>query len=186
MCLLDTQQLQAADSKQGLEQDTDPDNNSCGHINSRCSYYTDDQYNDLNVESDHRISIIHFNSRSLYTNYTSIRNYSKPFDIIAPSETWLCLQKGFDFELKGYESNYMNRKGERGGGVALYIENSLNYKVVENMTISIDDSMECITVEICMEKPKNLICSCLYRVPDSSTERFIYLHLFVVITILIY
>ena len=56
--------------------------------------------------------------------------------------------------------------------MALYIDNSLNCKVIENMTTAIDDLMECITVEICMGKQKNIICSCVYRAPDSSIEQF--------------
>ena len=141
---------------QELEQDIDPDHNFFDYLNNTCCYFTDEQYNDLITKPVHGISIVHFNSRSLYANFKSIKDYlnkfKKPFNIIALSETWLCPEKGFDFELNGYEFNYMNRRGKKGGGVALYIENGLNYKIVESMTTAIDDLMECITVEICMEK----------------------------------
>lgn len=69
----------------------------------------------------------------------------------------------------------MNRQEKRVGGVALYTENRLNYKVLESMTTTTDGLMECITVEVCIEKQKMLmllICSCVYRVPGSSTEKF--------------
>lgn len=157
------------------EQDIDPDSNFFDHLNNTCCYYTDDQYN-LKIKPDQGMSIIHFNSRSLYANHQNIKEYleqfQKPFNIIAISETWLSSEKGVDFELNGYELNYINRIGKRGGGVALYIKNSLKYKVVECMSTTIDNLMDCITVEICMEKQKNVIVSCVYRAPDSSIEAF--------------
>ena len=77
-----------------------------------------------------------------------------------------------DFELEGYELNCVNRKNKSGGGVAMYVDNNLNYIVVENMTTVIDNLLECITIEICEEKNKNVIISCIYRAPGSSTEAF--------------
>ncbi len=82
------------------------------------------------------MSIIHFNSRSLYANYQNMKEYlnqfKKPFSVTAISETWLSSEKGADFQLKGYEFNYVNRKNKKGG-VALYIHNGFKYKVAENM-----------------------------------------------------
>ena len=67
-------------------------------------------------------------------------------------------EKGVYFELNGYELNYMNRENKKGRGVALYVDKSLNYKVEEGTTTIIDDVLECITIEICMEKMKK--CNC--------------------------
>lgn len=66
----------------------------------------------------------------------------------------------------------MNRKNKKGGGVALYVSNKLNYKVVESMSTIVDDVMECLSVEIIMGKQKNVIVSCVYRAPGSSIETF--------------
>lgn len=77
-----------------------------------------------------------------------------------------------DSELDGYEFNCVNRESKSGGGVAVYADKNLNYKVVENITTVIDNLLECITVEICEEKNKNVIISCLYRAPGSSIEAF--------------
>lgn len=74
--------------------------------------------------------------------------------------------------MDGYELNYINRREQCGGGVAIYVDKRLKYKVVENMTTAVDDLLECITVEICMEKTKNVIVSCIYRAPGSSIEIF--------------
>ncbi len=77
-----------------------------------------------------------------------------------------------DFEIDGYELNYKNRMNRSGGCVVIYVDNRMKYKVVENMTVVIEDLLECITVEICMERTKNIIVSCIYRTPGSNIEIF--------------
>ena len=66
----------------------------------------------------------------------------------------------------------MNRKNKNVGGVALYVDKSFNYKVVESMTTAVDDLLECITIDICMEKKKHVIVSCIYRALGSKIEIF--------------
>lgn len=163
------------DDNMGLEQDLDPNNNFLASLNSRCCYYTDEQFNQ-NINSQGKFSLIHFNSRSLYANFSNIKEYLQtflqPFSIIAISETWINTEKGLDFELDGYKFMYNNRLNKRGGGVALYIHKSLNYRVLEGMTTVVDNLLECLTIEICMDKSKNIIISCIYRAPGSNISTF--------------
>ncbi len=92
----------------------------------------------------------------MYANFSNIKDYlskfTKPFKIIAISEMWINDDKGMDFELDGYELNYINRKNKSGGGVAIYVDKDLNYRVVGNMSTAVDNLFECITIEICREK----------------------------------
>lgn len=96
-----------------IENDIDPDNHFFHNINDNCQYYADEQYNQ-SIKADGKLSIIHFNSRSMYANFENIKEYLKrfthPFNIIAISETWIKDVKGVDFELSGYEFSYINRK----------------------------------------------------------------------------
>ena len=160
---------------QDLEHDIDPDNNFFSTINNNCCYYTDDQFNQ-NTKSKGKLSIIHFNSRSLYANFNNIKEYlhkfSQPFNIIAISETWINTEKGMDFELDGSEFMYNNRQNKVGGGVAIYVDKTLNFRVLDRMTTVVDNLLECITIEICKEKTKNQIISCIYRAPGSNIEIF--------------
>lgn len=48
----------------------------------------------------------------------------------------------------------------------------LKYNVVKNMTTVVDNVFKCITLEICMEKKKNIIVKCIYRTPGSNIETF--------------
>lgn len=157
-----------------LDSDTDPESKYFNN-GRNCDYYTENQFNEK-FGSEHNIKIIHFNSRSLYANFYKIKDYldqfTSPFSVIAISETWISLEKGVEFELDGYNLNYVNRGNKRGGGVALYVDRRLKYKIVESMTAAIDDICECITVEIDMGKRKNIIVSCAYRAPNNSIEKF--------------
>ena len=78
-----------------------------------------------------------------------------------------------DFELEGYEMICKNRENKNGGGVDLFVDKNLTYKVVENMSTVINDVFECVTIEILMEKKKNIIVSCMYRTPGSNIDSFI-------------
>ena len=145
-----------------LEHEIDPDNNFFSTININCHYYTGEQFN-RSIKTDGKLSIIHFNSRSLYANFTSIRDYldtfSQPFNIIAISETWLNKDRELDFDMDGYELSYINRQNKGGGGVAIYVDKTLNFKVLDRMTTVVDNVVECISIEICKEKIKNRRCS---------------------------
>ena len=138
--------------------DLDPDNIFFMNVNNNCSYYTEDQLN--TIKRDKCFSIIHFNSRSMYANFNSIQNYLRkfdnPFNIIAISETWFSEERGVNFELEGYELNYTNRINKKCGGTALYVDKRLKYKVIESMSTAIEQVCKCISVEILMEKKKNI------------------------------
>lgn len=158
-----------------LNTDIDPDNNFLAPIMNDCNYFTHEQYvNSVNPVG--KLSIIHFNSRSMYKNFNSIKQYlqqfTHPFSIIAITETWLNIDKGTDFCLDDYELCYMKRGKKMGGGVVLYIHKSIQFTVLKEMTCAIDEIMECLTVEIHNKNKRNIIISCVYRSPGSNIECF--------------
>lgn len=59
-------------------------------------------------------------------------------------------------DIEGYEMYSMNRNHKKGGGVALYIHKNYKGKCINNMSQVVDNIMECITVEIEIEKSKNI------------------------------
>ena len=154
--------------------DIDPDSNFL-NANNNCCYYTEETFKN-NIKLDNCISVIHFNSRSLNANFKHINDYLRqftiPFNIIAISETWLSLDRAEDFEMEGYDLKCINRTNKKRGGAAIYIDSRLKHKIVESMTTAIEDVCECVTVEISMEKKKNILVSCVYRAPDYSVELF--------------
>ena len=144
----------------------DPDNCFYGNKSINCNYYTEHDY-DTRINTDNKLKIIHFNSRSLYTNFDQIKEYlmdfKNPFDIIAITETWINEEKGMDFELEGYNLVCMNREKKGGGGVALFIADNIKFKVLKDISVAVDNMLECITVEIDLKKNCNIIIYCIYR-----------------------
>ena len=67
-----------------------------------------------------------------------------------------------NFEMEGYECIYKYRQSKGGGGVAIYVDLNLTFKIVEAMTQVIDSLLECLTIQICIEKKKDIIISCVY------------------------
>lgn len=142
--------------------DIDPDEHFFNSVEYGCEYYTDDQYKSINT--DGAFTVIHFNSRSLYKNYDSIKEYLSQFNkfsVIAMSETWLDEVKGSDVEIEGYQLFTVNRNRKKGGGVALFVDTNLRSKLEVCMTTTIDGIMECISVEIVFRNSKKCIISCL-------------------------
>ena len=98
-----------------IENDTDPETHFFHSINNNCHYYNEEQFNNT-IKTEHKLSILNFNCRSLYANFHNIkyylRQFSQPFNIIAISETWINSERGMDFELDGYGMICKNRKQE--------------------------------------------------------------------------
>lgn len=142
---------------------------------NECNYFTQEQY-ESNTNTKERLSIIHFNSWSLYANFDAIRDFlecfTHPFSIIAISETLCNNARGMDFTLNGYHFRYVNGNDKIGGGVALFVHHSINVDVVESMTLAVDGIMECLTVEIQNRKNKNIIVSCVCRTQGANIDTF--------------
>ncbi len=62
-----------------------------------------------------------------------------------------------DFEIEGYEMT-CNRENKTRGGVALFVDKNLNYKVVENLSTVVDYLLECVTIELLTEKKEKCYC----------------------------
>ncbi len=124
---------------------------------------------------ENALSIIHFNCRSLYKNISKIKEYLsklKKFNIIAISEMWLDNEKVSDLGLEGYELFTMNGVNKKRGGVALYVDKALRCSQIECMSSTIDNVLECVTIEIHVKQANNVIISCIYRTPGSCLDTF--------------
>ena len=96
----------------------------------------------------------------------------RPFDVIAISETWLESDDCTDMMIEGYEVRNVIRKNNKSGGVAIYIHKSVNFKSMKCMPMRIDNIMECVSIELCINRGKNIIVICVYRTCGSSIAAF--------------
>ena len=96
------------------------------------------------------VSLLHQNVRGLLHNFTAIEELlytHKNIDILTLSETHICVAEDNDklYHVRGYNFEKRNRPNGKGGGVALYIKDSIDYirrtdlesKTLENIVIEI-------------------------------------------------
>ena len=81
------------------------------------------------------------------------------FDVIAISESLLSDNDNDTFCLEGY-----------GGGVVLYIRESLQHKYLPEKSKCIENCAEILSVEITLEKDKKVTICCIYRAPNTNLD----------------
>ena len=114
----------------------------------------------VSKEESTNFSIIHFNCRSLPSSYNklkdSINALDVQFDVIALSETWLIDNDSDSFNIDGYKMFTCSRTNKSGGGVALYINDSLQHKYLPDMSKCLDNCAEVVSLEIALKNGKKL------------------------------
>ena len=105
------------------------------HMSTNSLYYTEEQFKHKfagSKEESTNFSIIHLNCRSLPSDYNKLKDCINAldfqFDVIALSETWLIDNDTDIFNIDGYKMFTCSRINKSGGGVALYINDSLQHK----------------------------------------------------------
>ena len=119
-------------------------------------------------------NIMHLNCRSLKMNFDSLKvmlsTLKENFTAIALSETWLTKSTEDMYKLNGYDFICKSRLHKVGGGVGIFINNYLTYKIRDDLTF-MNDVLECVFVEIVQEK-SNFLIGCIYRPPGGDISIF--------------
>ena len=125
--------------------------------------------------SKHLYSLLHLNARSINKNFdsidlllSSINNFQ--FSVIGITETWLHKNSPPIFNINNYNILRDDRKRRRGGGVALYVNDSLTFKNRQDIHI---EGTENIFIELTNNFSKNLIIGVIYKPPNSSVDAFL-------------
>ncbi len=118
------------------------------------------------------LKVYYRNCRSLRNKIGLLRGKAcvENFDIIAITETWIDTNnKNFlsEFKIEGYELFHENRKGRRGGGVAIYVKETLRFTV--NNSVRANVNSESIWADILNGREK-LVLSIQYRPPYLRRE----------------
>ena len=64
--------------------------------------------------------------------------------------------------------------GQKGDIIALYVHHKFDFKIIERGDIC-NDNIEYLTVEILMNKYKNIIFSCIYRSLIGNSSNFFWI-----------
>ena len=165
--------------------DLDPDlqyYKSVSNLNMQtCNYHIEDSFNDkvsnLNITSN-CLSFIHTNIRSIPKNLGKFEAYleslSHTFSVIGLSESWLSDHSVNHYAMIGYAGEHRYRKNRSGGGVSLFIKESIEYQVRDDLC-HMDGNIETIFIEIdkdLINKDKNCIVGVVYRPPDTNVNQF--------------
>ena len=161
--------------KKNVDDKIDPDKEYFNTINVNCDYHTHSKFLD-NVTKVNGFSMVHFNCRSIrknFDNMVGVLNDSKyNFDIIAISETWEdsddCSDK---YVIDEYDSFLVSRKYKTEGGVAIFAKKSLNAKMLDHGSFSVNEIIDCLSIEI-ENNEKKVIISCVYRPPNRNILDF--------------
>ena len=71
--------------------------------------------------------------------------------------------------ITGYNFVPSHRKSKIGGGVGIYLQNNIEYKIHKNCKFSDPDVNEPIFVKIIVPQGINSIVGCVYRPPHQNT-----------------
>ena len=70
------------------------------------------------------------------------------FDVFAVPEAWSKESVSSYTMLENYQICHTHRQNKKGGGVAIYIKNNLDFNKIDILNTSIEDVMEIVTVYI--------------------------------------
>ena len=143
---------------------------------TNCEYVNEDTFIRIDQE-DKILNILHINIRGLIKNkeglshlLDNLQSQNIIIDVILLCETFLtpvneCLTK-----ISGYNCYHKMRKDRLGGGVSIYVHESLSVaKVID--TIFEDGKLETITMLIRKNK-LSFIVSEMYRIPSGNLREF--------------
>ena len=155
--------------------DIDPDIHYNNCVDAQ--YYNENSFKFNKVfRNSNELSLMHLNIRSVPAHFSQLRAQldllSVKFKIIALCETAIndchtC------YNIPGYTLEQDIRPTRKGGGVALYIANTLQYKVRSDLNISGETNSIFVEIDKRYLKAKyNTIIGCIYRPPSYKLKSF--------------
>ena len=139
----------------------DPDENFFNAFSFKDSQYftPEESTRNLNHFDKRGFSILHLNIRSFQKNFDSLFNLLMTlkfeFKVICITETW-CSDISMNhnlFKLPQYKSVHQVRRTGKGGGIAVFLHQSLTFNVRHDLSVNNAD-IETLCVEIINKKSK--------------------------------
>ena len=130
------------------------------------------------------LKIAHLNVRSLIDKIDCIRIMlaDEPIDIFCLSETWatanhttqLLNVDGYSLVLKNRQTKTGTGATTRGGGIAYYVRDNVNFTVrtLPEMDVS-DQHIECTWFDVNVKHSRAITVGLIYRPPSGSVDNFL-------------
>ncbi len=139
-----------------------------------CKYYSPDQFTELSQDNNDTMSIFCVNCQSINAHWDGLSDLlcelnseSHKFDFIGLTEIFK-IHEHTNYTIEGYHPILYKCRPESEisrGGVALYINENLNYSIRDDLSVFIPHVYESIFVEIQMCMNKSFIVGVVYRPP---------------------
>ena len=143
-----------------------------------CSYHNELLFNE-SFTKQNNFSIFLVNIRSIPRNLDQLTFYlnslNHTFSVIAISENWLTPANKDIYGIQGYTHHCVIRENRPGGGVSLYMKNNLTFKIIQHLTIPLED-VDVLFVVISKEQfktSKNILIGICYRAPRVPMNAFL-------------
>ena len=118
------------------------------------------------------LRIAHLNIQGLATSYNGLFHVfanNPEIDVLTLSETHIIQNSTDDtdslYDIPNYTFIKRNRTAWKGGGVAIYIRNGLNWKRRQDLE---NESIESLWIEFYTHKAKKFLIASCYRPPNGS------------------
>ena len=119
------------------------------------------------------LSVLNLNIRSICKNFESFQEFLDSlcfsFSAICLSETWCQPHEtsNSNLQIPGYVSLHQTRKNHRGGGLCMFLLESLSYKVRDDLAVN-SCAIECLYVEVFNKNSKSIVWNLTYRPPNGD------------------
>ena len=137
-------------------------------------YRSSDEISSLpSINSIKNFSLLYINCRSLNKNISEIESLIHRLQItlpvIAVSETWTSDDTQNSFNIPGYNFVAKSRCHKSGGGVGLYVLDSISFRVRDDLDFDSNGLFDSIFIELLHDAT---LVGCIYKPPDSDVSNF--------------
>lgn len=145
------------------------------HTSITCDYYCLLDI-DNSLCDGYKYCALHLNIHSLCAKHEQLIDiihtlYQKKIVVhfVMLCETFLNDLNSSLYNIEGYNLVYENRKQGRGGGLAIYVLDTLTFQKRDDLMINIDREFESLVLEITDSRFKFIVGE-IYRVPNSNVK----------------
>ena len=168
-----------------VDDSNDPDKNVYNNIQAvDTQYYLTSELLSLSGKlriNSENFSMIHLNIRSAKKSFEKLKDFlsqtSSFFKILCLTETSFNDRNSGRslYQLTQYTAIHQHRspshKSGQGGGISMYIHDSLNFKSQRKLDINAKNA-ESLSIELISKHSKNTVLSTIYRPPDGDFKAF--------------
>ena len=120
------------------------------------------------------LKMVHINTRSMFKKRQDIFDQLDGTDIVSMSETWL--HDEYDDDLitwRGMNLYRQDRPKKKGGGIAVYVRDDLNYDVTVRKDLNFcNQHLECFVLDFKLSPEHVMRVYSLYRPPSGKPAKF--------------